>query len=143
MAMDNRYYPILKKHALSILREKGLWLMLHALLSDAIVLVLVAFAGLMTLESLMPGFVSAHINLAKILFAIAVLFLAHFAVGHAYHIPASEKRAPWWLLTILILWSSAIVISSLIKFPLYAIAIIFVFTAIIGKLLYDDFFNTE
>ncbi|MDD5083609.1 MAG: hypothetical protein PHT88_01550 [Candidatus Moranbacteria bacterium] len=128
----------------TIFKQDGFWLMLHFLLRDALALSLLAFAGLMTIEGLMPGFVSGHLNLAKVLFAIALLFFAFIGIGQQ---PAFAKATAWqgktskWLITGLLFWSSLLILNSLIKFPLYAIVITFLLTAVIGKLLYDEFFT--
>lgn len=131
--MDNKY--------LSFLHEDGFWLMLHALFRDALTLSLVAFAGLMTIEGLMPGFVSGHLNLAKVLVAIALLFFVLIGIGHKKNISLGSGNVSKWLFIGLLLWSSLLILNALIKFPLYAIVIIFVFTGIIGKLVYDEFFE--
>lgn len=146
MVMDNKH--------LSFLHEDGFWLTLHALLYDALVLSLLAFAGLMTIEGLMPGFVSAHLNLAKVLFSIALLFFACISIGQQSavakammnrrkNISASSGNVSKWLIGFLLLWSSLLILNSLIKFPLWAIASIFLFTALIGKLLYKEFFEIK
>lgn len=122
--------------------------MLHSLLRDALVLSLLAFAGFMTLEGLIPGFISGHLNLAKVLFGIALLFFAFKATSPTEDMEPSAAKAsasqkantPSWLIVGLLLWSSLLILNSLLKFPLYAIAIIFVLTTIIGKLLHDEFF---
>jgi hypothetical protein len=137
---------------LDIFKQDGFRLMLHFLLHDALTLSLIAFAGLMTIEGLIPGFVSGHLNLAKVLFAITLLFFAFIGIGHTpivaqamadkeKSIPSSSGNASKWLLSGLLLWSSLLILNSLIKFPLYAIVIIFILTAIIGKLVYDEFFT--
>lgn len=132
MVMDNKH--------LSFLKEDGFWILLHKLLSDAITLSLLAFAGLMTIEGLMPGFISLHLNLAKVLIAIALLFFARMMIGHTKNMTLPHSHSKW-LTGGLLLWSSLLVINSLIKFPLYALVIITLFTAIIGKLLYSEFFG--
>lgn len=115
------------------------WMVVHRLIQDTITLALIAFAGLMTLDSVMPGFVSSHLNLAKVLFFIAILFFASFATGFAKpeENPSEPKRQ--WITNSLVLWSSLLIINSLIKFPLYAIVIIFVTTLIIIKLFHQEF----
>jgi len=132
-------------------KQDGLWLALYFLLRDALVLSLFAFAGLMTIEGLIPGFVSGHLNLAKVLFVIALLFFAFIGIERTSaitqslavkekSIPSSSGNASKWLLSALLLWSSLLVLNALIKFPFYAIVSIFVLTALIGKLLYDELF---
>lgn len=131
-----------------IMKQEGFRLALHLLLRDALALSLLAFAGFMTLEGLIPGFVSGHLNLAKVLCGIALLFFAFKATSPAEDPEPSAAKAsasqktntPSWFIVGLLLWSALLILNSLIKFPLYAIAIIFILTAIIGKLLYDEFF---
>lgn len=130
--MDNKF--------LTFLREDGFWHMVFALLYDTLILSLLAFAGLMTLEALIPGFISVHINLAKIVFGISLLLFAYAGIGYAKNITLSSRVIPKWFKVILLLWSSLLILNALIKFPLYAIVIIFLLTAVIGKLLYDEFF---
>ena len=130
--MNNKY--------LSFLKEDGFWIMMHKLLSDTIALLLIAFAGLVTVEGLIPGFVSPHLNLAKVLIAIALLIFLRVIIGHTKNITLSESNSKW-LLGVLILWSSLLIVNSLFRFPSYAIGIVFIFTAIIGKLLYSEFFG--
>jgi hypothetical protein len=148
--MDNKFLTRSKRRLASILNQDGFWLMLNFLLRDALVLSLFAFAGLMTVEGLMPGFASGHLNLAKVLFGIAILFFAYIGVNQQ---STSLLRQPvdttWrsktskWLMIGLLLWSSLLILNSLIKFPLYAIVIIFLLTAVIGNLLYDEFFKSN
>jgi hypothetical protein len=134
-----------------IFKQEGFWLMLHFLLRDALALSLLAFAGLMTAEGMLPGFVSVHLNLAKVLFGIALLFFAFIGVGHspavAQAMEGQRKNSAFrsgtvskWLFYGLLLWSSLLTLNALLKFPLYAIVIIFISTGIIGKLVYDEFF---
>lgn len=133
--MDNKF--------LSFLHEDGFWRMLHALLRDTLTLSLFAFAGLMSIEGLMPGFVTGHLNLAKVLFIIALLMFAFIAIGSKRSIPVSKGNVPKWFIIGLITWSSLMILNSLIKFPFYAIVIIFLFTVSIGKLLYDELLKTN
>lgn len=123
----------------------------HTLLRDALALSLLGFAGFMTLEGLIPGFVSEHLNLAKVILVIALLMAALIATAtmrdKKKSLPDEEatntKRASRWLLAVLIPWASVLLVNSLIKFPPYSIGIIFVSTAIIGILLYAELFDTE
>lgn len=154
--MANKQHGITHDIAVRVeksLHEDGFRLMLHALLRDALMLSLFAFAALMTIEGLMPGFVSGHLNLAKVLFTIALLLFAFLAMEKSIAIASEKKetaqkkptsadrkeRLSKWLLIGLASWSSILILNSLIKFPFYAIVIIFILTAAIGKLLYDEF----
>ena len=130
--MDNKY--------LTFLKEDGFWVMIHKLLSDTIALLLIAFAGLATVEGLIPGFISVHLNLAKVLIVIALLIFARIIIGHTKKIALPQSTSKW-LLGGLMLWSSLLIVNALIRFPFYAIVIVFILTAIIGKLLYDEFFK--
>jgi hypothetical protein len=132
----------MNKHSIkNLLNQDGFWLMLHALLRDALTLSLLAFAGLMTIEGLIPGFVSGHLNLAKVIFVIALLFFAFTSIGRIKNIPLQSGIISKGLSISLLLWSSLLILNTLIKFPLYAILIIFVLTALIAKLVYTEFFT--
>lgn len=56
--------------------KKQLKLLLYKLLNDILFLWIFVFAGLLVLESLVPGFFSAHLSFTKIILVLfAILFL--------------------------------------------------------------------
>jgi hypothetical protein len=113
------------------------------LLTDALSLSLFAFAGFMTLEGLMPGFIIEHLNLTKVLFTIALVFLAREALSlRALAIPPEVSLRKHQIFFVFLCgWSLALLINSLLKFPLFAIVIIVFLTIFIGKLFFDEFFH--
>lgn len=117
----------------------------YAVLSDAIVLTIIGFAGLMTLEGILPGFVSTHLSLTKVSFVLAIFFIAHNALSRIPAVSSALQKNPYPLLprsrTILIFlvfWSFLLTINALLKFPLPVIVITVILTGMIGKFFYDE-----
>lgn len=125
------------------LKETGFWLAVYALLQDALGLLLFGFAGLMTLEGLIPGLVSGHLSLAKLLFAITAILFLFILLGQKYfqQLSVAESRPPKrWMILALLLWSCLLTVNALLTFPLSATAVILILTGIIVFLLHRLFF---
>ena len=119
--------------------ERGFWLMAHALLSDAVSLMLLVFVGFMTLEALIPGIITSHISMAKFLFVIIALLFAQIVIGQKHTITFTITKNNRWFIKALLFWSLLLILNALLKFPIYAIIIITLLTIAIVCLFYQLF----
>lgn len=109
---------------------------IFALFTEFLLLATLGFLSLLSLEILLPTFVSSRINLALYFSGITSLFIFHHAVS--VWLPQKIQnlnRSLVWLSTILLgLWGTTLLILSLLKFPALAIIIILLFCALLGYL---------
>ncbi len=93
-----------------------------ALLTEFLILATLGFLMLLSLEMLLPTFISAHINLALCFGFILFLFACHHAlsvwISQAIHI--TSRAFIWFLIILLTVWSIVLLSLSLLKFPLLA-----------------------
>lgn len=116
------------------------WLLCYRLLREVIFLALLGFFGLMLLEGIMPGFVSTHINFAKYIFSVGLLIIGHQTIEKRFHI---QENAPYYykiFFWIALVVAGLLLLNSLLKFPFYAISIIFILTSAIAYMLKQEFF---
>lgn len=125
--------------------EKGGSLLLfYALLIELLVMGYVAFLGLFTLETLLPTFVTVRLSLVKFLFWLILLtYLAatlgeRLGLGFPFRL---TKKSP--LLWLGALWLAGILAVSLMKFPLWAIALLIAGFFLTLYLLAGFFFDSE
>jgi hypothetical protein len=123
--------------------DKGFWLTLYVLLYDISVLLLIALAGFVTLENLLPGFISTRLNLAKPFFLLTLTLLALITVSRRHNIKAPTVSLKRWHIGVLVAWSLFLTFSSLLKFPPLAILVILLLTSAFAFLLYRLFFKGE
>jgi hypothetical protein len=135
--------PLASSANLPLWQDRGFWLTAYALGHDLAVLLLFTFAALMTVDGLMPGFISSHLNFAKFLFGLAALLFLLIAIGRKEDVsfPVSKPRKR--LIGSLLAWSALLTINALLKFPPLASLVILILTAAIGRLLYQLFFTEE
>lgn len=128
----------LQKNISKLQSHTQLWELVFHLLTDGIFLALVGLIGLLTFDALLPGFVSSHLNFAKYIFLVGIAILAHQALMH--HFAFKEKTSSNGRLFRIFLgiWFVLLLLNSLIKFPLYAIAIIVMLTISIAYLLIKE-----
>ncbi len=121
--------------SLHILKHHPLTRVALALLHEFLILALLAFLGLFTLEILLPTFVSARVNLG-VCFAI-ILFLFIFEHGFAHWLSQTFAPLPrflgWIFVVLFVLFGVALIGLSLLKFPPVAGFILFAF---IGAIAY-------
>ncbi len=114
--------------------------LLAAVLRDSLVWLSLGIAGLFTIETLLPGFVTLRFNLAYPLFLQAAIFLALLVVIDRFQVtfPAST-RLNRFILMLGGLWFVAILFISLLKFSLLAKILTIATTLFILWLLWQEY----
>lgn len=97
----------------------------YALSLELLELSLFAFAALVTVEAILPGFISFRMNLTKPLLLIILFAAGTIALGHRLGATfpfAPDKKSP--LTWIGISWLAFLLTLSAIRFPFWAVPII-------------------
>lgn len=112
-----------------------------ALFTEFLILATLGFMFLLSLETLLPTFVSARINLALYCGALLALFIYHyaFAVWSSQKIQAPRGLFLWFLKIFLILWITTLLALSLLEFPLLASIVIFLLCGLLGYLFHKTY----
>lgn len=107
------------------LKESGYGNILYALLIEGMFLLLLAFAGLFTLEMILPGIIASRFVLAKFLIVIIFLLISTGFFGKflGLRFPISLS-IPKPIRILAFLWAFFLLTLSLLKFPLWSIPII-------------------
>lgn len=107
-----------------------------ALFTEFLFILLFGFAVLLSIEILLPTFVSARINLALCFGGILTLFMLHQVLLTAFHqnIHTPQRSFFFIFLALLGLWGGTLVLLSLIKFPPIIIGCILCLLALLGFL---------
>jgi hypothetical protein len=125
-------------------RVSGSLSVAYALLAEALLIGFVTFAGLFTIETILPTFISVRLNLTAFL---ALLLIGSFllaTLGRFLNIdfPSGLRwRNPF--LWIGIVWTIGILAVSLYKFPLFLIPILILTFLGIGYLFSRIFFGEK
>ncbi|MBP9728292.1 MAG: hypothetical protein KBD27_02850 [Candidatus Moranbacteria bacterium] len=112
----------------------------YALLAEALLIGFVFFAGLFTLETLLPTFVTVRLSLTKFFFFLVIGTMLLSLLGHFLQV-----SFPWnitkknFLLWGGILWGIGILTLSLLKFPPLLIGIILLLFLASGYLFWNIF----
>ncbi len=119
-------------------------LIAYKLSYDALVLAVASFALVLIFESLIPGFISTRISMAKFVFAILailglILLLAKILKIKYVANPIKEHK----FLPIFIMGTFLLIGNSLLKFALWENLIITLVSIYIFFLLYEIIFSTE
>jgi hypothetical protein len=119
-------------------------LLVYAVLRDSFVYLSLGIAGLFTIETLLPGFVTFRFNLALPILFEAILFIAITLIVSRYQlaIPVSS-RFNRFVLLLAGLWLVAILFISLLRFALISKLIIIAFTLLILRLLWAEYLNPQ
>jgi hypothetical protein len=123
-------------------KSLGILSVVYALLAEALLIGYVTFAGLFTIETILPTFISVRLSLTAFL---ALLFISSFLLailGRFLDLDFTSglrRRNP--LLSIGILWMTSILALSLYKFPLFLIPILILAFLGIGFLFLSLFFK--
>lgn len=93
-----------------------------ALSTELLLIALFGFACLLSIEMLLPTFVSARINLALCFSIILVAFALYtfVSLSQKREIAPLSKTASFVLMTLLGCWGAGLIALSLLKFPLAA-----------------------
>lgn len=107
-----------------------------ALFTEFLILVTLGFVALFSIETLLPTFVSARINLALYFGILLALFISHHALSIGLdlkiHTPSLPVRI--FLIAFLSLWGIILIALSLLEFPILAIIIILLTCVLLGYL---------
>lgn len=130
----------------SLLKRAGHWKpylpLLYAFTIELLELALFAFALLVTVEAVLPGFVSFRFNLAKPLIAIALLLAAAsflgYRLGAAFPFAPHKKSPIAW---IGIMWLAFLLTLSSMRFPAWSAPLIVGSFFGIAYLLWKIFFR--
>lgn len=114
-------------NTISILKRHPNSLVAFALLTEFLILSTFGCIALLTLEAILPTFISAHIPLPLLFGLLLILFMLHHQLGIwlSIKIRTPNRYILWALLTFLCLWSLCILLLSLLKFPILFTGIIF------------------
>lgn len=116
---------------------------LYALLVEVILLILLSFAGLFTLETILPGIISSRFIIGKlIIIAVPLIFFTAF-LGRVLGISFSTFHSSSLRILIIggLLWTLGISTLSLLAFPIWSIPIFLISFATIGYLVYKELKN--
>ena len=113
---------------------------LYALLIEAVMLMLIAFAGLFTLETILPGIISARFVLGGlfIIISLLVFFAAFLGKRLDLSFPAAHAQMLRTPIIIGSLWSLGILILSLLAFPIWSIPIFLLSFGAIAYLTFKE-----
>lgn len=122
------------------LRNRGALHVIYALGVEALIIGFVFFAGLFTLETLLPTFVTVRLSLTKFFFVLILAGIALSLLGQFLLISLPTrltKKSP--LLWLGVLWSIGILTVSLMKFPLLLIPFLVIGFLLSGYLFWNIF----
>lgn len=130
-----------KKYLLLLrLRNEGVLHVIYALGVEALVIGFFFFAGLFTLETLLPTFVTVRLSLTKFFFALILASILLSLLGQFLSISLPTrltKKSP--LLWLGVLWSIGILVVSLMKFPPVLIPFLVIGFLLSGYLFWNIF----
>lgn len=110
---------------LTPLETRGYLTVVFLLLAEGLAIGFVIFAGLFTLEMLLPTFVTARISLAGFLTVLLLLLLLLLALGERLKLSFSLlRRPPTITIVFFALWSLGLLIIGLRAFPLWSIIVL-------------------
>jgi hypothetical protein len=121
--------------------DKNAILIAYKLLHDALAIMLLAFSMLLIIEGIIPGLVSSHLSLAKVVLVIILNLGAILWIGRSFQItydPPTIKKNK--LLPVLVIGSFLLIGNSLLRFSLWENIIITLTTLLIIYHLYKMFF---
>lgn len=119
-------------------------LLTYKLLYDALLLMLVTFAGVLTVDGLLPGLLTSKISFSKITIAIIIVLASIAYLGKNLDITYGKTKINKnKILPVLILFSFLLIGNSLLKFTLWENIIITLTTLLVFFLLYELIFSFE
>lgn len=124
------------------LHTDGTLRVVYALTVEALFIGYLFFAGLFTIETLLPTFVTVRFSLTKFFFVLIIGTMLLSLLGRSLALSFSwniTKRNP--LLWLGILWSIGILTVSLMKFPPFLIPILVALFLLSGYLFWNIFFE--
>ncbi|MFZ1719948.1 MAG: hypothetical protein WAU28_01180 [Candidatus Moraniibacteriota bacterium] len=129
------------KNVLDNFREKGYGHILYALLIETMLLILLSFAGLFTLETILPGLISGRFVIGKLIVVVTLLFFFTAFLGRSLGIslPITISSSLRTLLILMGLWALGILTISLLAFPTWSIPIFLLSFGAIAYLTFKEF----
>ena len=131
------------KNLLEKFQKNGYIHVLYALLVEIILLILLSFAGLFTLETILPGIISSRFVIGKLIIIVTPLLFFTAFLGRVLGISFSTVHSSSLRILIIggLLWTLGISILSLLAFPIWSIPIFLISFAAIGYLVYKELKN--
>lgn len=120
--------------------DTGYGHILYALLIETILLMLLSFAGLFTLETILPGLISGRFVIGKLIIIVSLLifFTAYLGQKLSISSPMTTYRSFRTLLVIGGLWALGILTISLLSFPHWSIPIFLLSFGAIGYFFFRE-----
>lgn len=120
--------------------DKGYGHILYALLIETILLILLSFAGLFTLETILPGLISGRFVIGKLIIIVTLLFFFTAFLGRSLGIslPITISSSLRTLLILMGLWALGILTISLLAFPTWSIPILLISFGAIGYFFFRE-----
>ncbi len=120
--------------------DKGYGHILYALLIETILLILLSFAGLFTLETILPGLISGRFVIGKLIIIVTLLFFFTAFLGRLLGIslPIPISSSLRTLLILMGLWALGILTISLLAFPTWSIPILLISFGAIGYFFFRE-----
>lgn len=120
--------------------DKGYGHILYALLIETILLILLSFAGLFTLETILPGLISGRFVIGKLIIIVTLLFFFTAFLGRLLGIslPITISSSLRTLLILMGLWALGILTISLLAFPTWSIPILLISFGAIGYFFFRE-----
>lgn len=131
------------KNPLKKFQQSGYTHVLYALLVEAILLMLLSFAGLFTLETILPGIISSRFVIGKLIIIVTPLLFFTAFLGRVLGISFSTIHSSSLRIFVIggLLWTLGISILSLLAFPIWSIPIFLISFAVIGYLSLKELRN--
>lgn len=124
--------------------SKNAFLITYKILHDAMLLILLTFAGLLFTDALLPGLVTSKVSFTKVAIALTMITILIAYLGKKFEISYKEiKPNGSKVLPVLILFSFLLIGNSMLKFTLWQNIIITMTTLFIFFLLYELIFHHE
>lgn len=124
--------------------NKNILLLTYKLLHDALLLVLLSFAGILIADALLAGLITSKISFSKITIILVLIVGLIVYLGDKLQINYSSKKTnKGKLLPALILFSFLLIGNSLLKFTFWENIIITLVTLFIFFLFYELIFPPE
>jgi len=124
--------------------NKDALLIIYKLLYDALFLLLISFIAMLIAEGALPGIVSSHISLTRVVIVILLVLLSIIWIGKKFQLtyaaPVIKKNKP---LPVLILLAFLLMGNSLLKFALWENMIITLTTLFLFFLFYQIIFDPK
>jgi hypothetical protein len=124
--------------------NKNYLLITYKILHDILLLILIAFAGILVADALLPGIISSKISFSKMTIALILTSSLIAYLGNHLQISyAEEKINKSKILPILILFSFLLIGNSLLKFTLWQNIMITIISLILFFLFYEILFASK